>query len=318
MAGGHCGTGADPTCIENGYGYIPSRSATTIMVVFFSISTIVHMGQATVRKQWYLFPTAILCGILEILGWAYRLKSHFEPFAKDPFKIQTIATILGPTPLLAANFVIFGNIIRALGTDYSRITPKWYTIIFCGCDLISLFVQGGGGGVAASSGGDLEIANRGANIMLGGIIFQLVAIVAYSCLCTEYLIRYTKKRPIARINQTHKDYSSRGELTNKLKLMLLGLILNLTFLFIRAIYRVAELSEGWTGRIIKTEVYFNWLDGAMIVLAMYAFNFFHPGWLLFSRTTYKHYTEYKAAPIDNERNIAMVNYNHNNVERQVA
>lgn len=31
---------------------------------------------------------------------------------------------MGPTPLLAANFVIFGRIIHRLGTQYSRLSPK--------------------------------------------------------------------------------------------------------------------------------------------------------------------------------------------------
>ena len=31
---------------------------------------------------------------------------------------------MGPTPLLAANFVMFGVIIDRLGTQYSRLSPK--------------------------------------------------------------------------------------------------------------------------------------------------------------------------------------------------
>jgi hypothetical protein len=70
---------------------------------------------------------------------------------------------------------------------------------------------------------------------------------------------------------------------------------------IRAIYRVIELAGGWDGRVIETEVYFSTffpllsiysgahlfihlrsdvLDGAMITLAMFTLNFFHPGCLL--------------------------------------
>jgi hypothetical protein len=41
-----------------------------------------------------------------------------------------------------------------------------------------------------------------------------------------------------------------------------------------------ELSGGWNGRIIHTEVYFNVLDGGMVVLAIFTLNFAHPGLLL--------------------------------------
>jgi hypothetical protein len=46
------------------------------------------------------------------------------------------------------------------------------------------------------------------------------------------------------------------------------------------VYRVIELQDGWLGRIIRTQVYFNVLDGAMVTLAMCTFNFAHPGSLL--------------------------------------
>ena len=34
-------------------------------------------------------------------------------------------TIIAPTPLIAANFVILGQIIRRMGQQYSRISAKW-------------------------------------------------------------------------------------------------------------------------------------------------------------------------------------------------
>ena len=45
-------------------------------------------------------------------------------------------------------------------------------------------------------------------------------------------------------------------------------------------YRTIELVDGWEGRIIKNELYFNVMDGAMIVASMYCLNIFHPGQLL--------------------------------------
>jgi len=62
--------------------------------------------------------------------------------------------------------------------------------------------------------------------------------------------------------------------------MIYGLIFNTTCLFIRAVYRTIELSDGWKGRIISTQLYFNVLDGAMVTMAIYTLNFTHPGFLL--------------------------------------
>ncbi|ETW76335.1 hypothetical protein HETIRDRAFT_421824 [Heterobasidion irregulare TC 32-1] len=42
-------------------------------------------------------------------------------------------TVIGPTPLLAAYFVILGQIIPQMGSQYSRLSSRTYTILFCTC-----------------------------------------------------------------------------------------------------------------------------------------------------------------------------------------
>ncbi|KAJ7493862.1 hypothetical protein FB451DRAFT_1388005 [Mycena latifolia] len=73
---------------------------------------------------------------------------------------------------------------------------------------------------------------------------------------------------------------ARGHLDTKLKTLIAAMAFSTLILFIRAIYRIIELATGWHGRIIETEVYFNVLDGGMVILAIFAINFFHSGRLL--------------------------------------
>jgi len=242
--------------------------------------------------MWWLFPTIVLCGILEIVGWSGRLWSSFSPLLGGPFKIQIVATILGPTPLLAANFVIFGVLIHRLGVQYSRLSPKSYTIFFLSCDVISLVVQGVGGGMAAVESGNGLNPAKGGNIMLGGIAFQLLVIIVYAFCAGEFFVRYSWMRPIRRApdsesSEYHRDatdsrhdLNERGEMSHKMQLMVVALCFSTLCLLIRAVYRTIELADGWDGRIISTQVLFNVLDGAMITLAMYTMNFAHPGLLL--------------------------------------
>ncbi|KAJ7246443.1 RTA1-domain-containing protein [Mycena rebaudengoi] len=256
------------------YGYIPQESVAILFLVLFGISTILHLGQATYFRTWWLLPTACLCGVGELAGWGGRLWSSFSPQAGDPFLMQITTTIISPTPLLAVNFILLSRLVQRLGISYSWLPPKWYTIIFLTCDIVALVVQGVGGGMA-SSAEDLAGANRGANVMLAGIIFQLVAIIVYSALAGDYFRRYLTDSP-ARTSVS----STRGVLTPRLKIMIGALLFSTTVLFIRSIYRTIELQNGWNGRIIHTEVYFNVLDGGMVVLAIFTMNFAHPGFLL--------------------------------------
>ena len=133
-----------------------------------------------------------------------------------------------------------------------------------------------------------------------------VAIVFYTALAAEFLWRFAKDKPLRAVvpgpdqeAQEAKDSTSSNRFNSRMKLQIYGLILSTLFLFIRSIYRTIEvafssvynsdallahyieqLNDGWTGRIISTEIYFNILDGSMIVLAMYTMNIFHPTWLL--------------------------------------
>jgi hypothetical protein len=254
------------------YGYFPSKDVAITFLTLYGVSTLCHIAQATYYRTYWLYATAAFCGIIELLGWSGRLWSSISPFMKIPFQIQICCTIVAPTPLLAANFVIFGHVINRLGTQYSRLSPHLYTVIFCTCDVISLVIQGVGGGIAATAN-TLKGANGGANIMLGGIVFQLAVIVAFAICFIEYFIRWAKHAPI-------RSGSSRGEMTGKLLTMLGAVLLVTLFLFIRAIYRTIELAGGWNGRIIGTELYFNVLDGGMVTLAIFTYNFLHPGFLL--------------------------------------
>ncbi|KAF9046648.1 RTA1 like protein-domain-containing protein [Panaeolus papilionaceus] len=271
--------------IESPYGYVPSRGVAITFVVLFSISTVAHVGQSIRHRLWWILPTVCLCGVMEIAGWAGRLWSSFSPLLLPPFQMQITLCILAPTPLIAANFIILGDIIKYLGPAYSRLSPRMYAILFCTCDVASLFIQGAGGGIA-SSANTPDGAKSGSNIMLVGIVFQLFVIIVYSFCGLEFFIRHARGTPLQASTRwkiwekksLHLLNSDRYvALPRDLKIMAAALLFNTTALFIRAIYRVVELADGWDGTVFTNERYFNVLDGAMVILAIYTFNFVHPG-----------------------------------------
>ncbi|KAF9074170.1 RTA1 like protein-domain-containing protein [Rhodocollybia butyracea] len=308
--------------IVSPYGYVPTEFVTIIFLVLFGISTgkklvhstqlmftwcplALHSGQAIFFKTWWAFPTIVVAGLLELMGWSARLWSSLNPNLLAPYEMQLTCTILAPTPFVAGNFLILGRIINRLGTKYSRLPPRWYSIIFCSCDLISLLIQAIGGGTAATAVGNGNDPTNGGNIMLGGIVFQMATITVYVFCAFEFFIRYLTDTPLRgrdssneKTTQSSSDNGSttsttiepeahaksdnikQGLMNVKLKVITAALIFSTVCLFIRAVYRTIELSDGWSGKIIQTQVYFNVLDGTMIVLAMYTMNIAHPGFML--------------------------------------
>ncbi|KAJ7476724.1 RTA1-like protein [Mycena latifolia] len=263
------------TAQDTAYGYVPHEGVAILFLTLFGISTLLHAAQAAYFRMWWLLPTACLCGIGELVGWSGRLWSSFSPRLGDPYMMQITTTIIAPTPLIAVNFILLARIITRLGPCYSRLTPRWYTRIFLTCDIIALVVQGLGGGLAASSHKP-KTMQLGSNIMLGGIVFQFAAICVYTACGVDFLRNYTAATPV----RAQISSMERGALTRRLKLMIAALGFSTLVLFIRSIYRIVELADGWTGRIITTELYFNVLDGGMVVLAIFTMNFAHPGLLL--------------------------------------
>ncbi|KAF7292585.1 hypothetical protein MIND_01156000 [Mycena indigotica] len=283
------------TDAEAQYGYMPSEAIAILFIALFGISTILHAGQALYFRTWFLLPTAALCGIGEIIGWGGRLWSAISPNADTPFKMQISATIISPTPLLAASFIIFSRVIRQLGPGYSLLPARWYAWIFVTCDIVALLVQGVGGGIA-SAAATLDGANQGADIMLGGIAFQFAVVILFSILVCDFLLRYLRDTPwreSPKSSSTSLPTTMRGPLIPRTKIILSALAFSTVVLFIRSVYRLIELAGGWEGRIIHTQVYFNVLDGGMIVLAIFTWNFVHPGVFLAPPQAVLHFEEVK-------------------------
>lgn len=262
------------------YSYVPTEWICILFLVLYSISTILHLGQALKFRLWWMIPTATLAGILEIVGWSARLWSSQNPRLLTPFEMQLVGTVVAPTPLVAANFIILGRIINQVGPQYCRLTPKIYTIIFCCFDVACLIVQALGGATAARAVSQGTDAATGANIMLGGIAAQLFAIVVYVTLASEYFLRLKFNAPFRQVDESHLSEKGQGAVSKNLRILIYAMSFCTLCIFIRSVYRTVELAGGWFGPVITTQRYFDWLDGGMVTLAIYTLNFFHPGiWL---------------------------------------
>ncbi|CAE6413256.1 putative protein C17G6,02c [Schizosaccharomyces pombe 972h-] [Rhizoctonia solani] len=262
------------------FNYVPTGWIGITFLALFGVTTAGHLLQALLLRTMYMLPTLVLCGICELLGWAGRYWGHVNPQNGDAFMMQITTTIIAPSFMTAAMFLILPKIISELGMEYSRMPPRLYSIVFISADVTALVIQAVGGAMA-SIADTLDGAERGGRIMLGGIIIQLVAVVLYTLLAIEFVVRFSLDRP-ARLKSASEQRKHAGwiDVPRGAVLMLIGLAIATLFIIIRSIYRTIELTDGWNGTIISTEKWFNWFDGAPIVVAMFTFNLFHPGFFL--------------------------------------
>jgi hypothetical protein len=61
-----------------------------LVCILAGIFIVIHVVQAIRFRLWWLFPTAVLCGLLEVIGWSGRLWSSKNPFLREPFIMQCV------------------------------------------------------------------------------------------------------------------------------------------------------------------------------------------------------------------------------------
>jgi hypothetical protein len=167
-------------------------------------------------------------------------------------------------------------LIESYGRQYSWLTPKQYLYFFCSVDLICLVIQAAGGGLAATAFAQdpPESTRNGTNIMVAGILFQLVSLCTFALLFGRVLWKLCMVR-------RHSGALALGRAEEKkLWILTVATAFSMTLLVIRGIYRAIELLQGWQGYLITREVYFIALDGSLMIAAIGVFNILNPAYLI--------------------------------------
>jgi len=253
------------------YGYAPSLAPNVVMLVLFSATLVAHGIQGTYYRAW---GTLIAMGwgcTCEIMGYIGRLMMHKNPFNLDGFLIQIICLTIAPAFFSAAIYLCLSRIVLLFGADVSRLSPKMYAYIFISCDIISLALQGAGGGLASIAAQNNTPLGTGDNVQLAGLAFQVGSLALFGFCAAEYAWR-VRRDPAASARARELFAYNRS-----LNLCFAALGLSYTAIMTRCIYRVIELSNGWGSTLMKDQIDFVALEGAMIVVAVVALNTFYPG-----------------------------------------
>lgn len=164
----------------------------------------------------------------------------------------------------AAIYLTLKYIVLTVGQQYSRLAARWYTWIFIFCDLISLILQGAGGGIAATADDDQpDEQDLGTNLMIAGIVFQVITLLIFGCLAARYAMKAYQDRFQFSQSTVALFYDTR------FKLFLLSLVVAYTTILTRCIYRIAELAGGWGNSIMQKEAEY------IVLESVYVLPFYH-------------------------------------------
>jgi hypothetical protein len=78
------------------WAYLPSLPANSLFIALFSISLTVYVLEAFLTKRFLGFSIAMISGsTLEVLGYAGRIWSYYQPFNEvhPPFPLQALINL---------------------------------------------------------------------------------------------------------------------------------------------------------------------------------------------------------------------------------
>lgn len=269
-----------------------------LFAALFGIALAWHVLLLGWSRNWYLGVCFILGSGLECVSYVMRCLAVGKEDKLGLFMAQLIGLTITPNFILAGLYFMFAQLVFVTGSRSCIIKPTLISYIYIGCDLISLFAQGAGGGI--SSGNTPKTAKLGADVVLGGIIFQLVAMSTFILLMINFCYRssfnYDLSAPrtaksffqilfVTETGSVYKRqldanydqnfYQHRNKHPALFLYLPLAILVATLVVYVRCIYRVVELVEGYDGYLFRTESFLMVFDAAMLFLASIICAFFH-------------------------------------------
>ena len=250
-------TSVSPTCLveDTIYGYAPSLSFNSFFVAFFALSALSQLLFA-IKYKTYLYGGFVVCGCIgEAIGYGGSIMLHLNPYSDIGFEMQISCLIFSPAWLAAGIYITLKNLVNTFGSEKSRIPDAWYTWIFIFCDFLSLLLQAIGGGTAASAGDNNPTRDIGTDIMLAGIVWQVATLIVFAWFVVEYVIRLS--RSWGQVPEEAKLVAGK----RSFQLFSGGITIAFLAVFVRCVYRIAEIAKGWANPIMRDQASFIIAEG---------------------------------------------------------
>lgn len=166
----------------------------------------------------------------ETIGYGARAAAHNDTESKTPYIIQSVLLLIAPILFAASIYMILGRLIaRTNSASLSIVRASWVTKIFVAGDILSFFIQSGGMLVQADS---QDSVRRGENIILGGLILQILIFMFFVMVAGTWHRRLEQKSTVAASEINWRKY----------------IHLLYAFITIRNTCRVVEYALGQVGR----------------------------------------------------------------------
>lgn len=292
---------------ENQYKYNPSWAANIIYVLLFGAAFFYTVGMLW-KSRYHWYNVCFICGWgLEFIGFLGRCLAHNDTSSLSYYVMQYVCLTIAPAFLMGGIYFIFAQMVILHGRQFSVLKPMWYSYFFIASDVLSIVVQCAGGATSSLASSAHKDPGPGNHVMLAGLAIQVASMSVFICFYTEFLQRTyfrhyfdaedidslnrrslknflkllfnAKSTRVYRYEVLDKFYNQKFADIRQRKLMSwypLAISVAVILVYIRCIYRVVELSEGFNGWLMRREWPLMVLDSMMMALAAIVLTPFHP------------------------------------------
>ncbi|WYZ41893.1 hypothetical protein EsH8_V_000788 [Colletotrichum jinshuiense] len=257
---GDCG---DHTCpFPGGFTYYsPSVIGSAIFLVAFALLVPLAIYQGY-RFKTPLFASTLAAGLLlEVLGFAGRVRLRENTASQSSFSLWLLGIILGPTLIAAAICQVLPHVVAlyGLGIGFTRPRVAVLSLIFALALVLALEVVGiisaisGLGGVQTTS------------ILLAGLGVQILALLLFVGLYLWFTQKIPDPKHIA-VYQTPR-FRNFIRAIPPVAVVLIG----------HSIYRLIEFWEGLTSPLARSEAASLIISGALPLVVCIVLCIYHPG-----------------------------------------
>ncbi len=121
----------------------------------------------------------------------------------------------------------------------------------------------------------------GDNIMIAGLAFQVATLLLFMGFSLDFTLNAWRRHRQLGAEAFDQSEAARRTRSSWLFRGFVGaLTLSTICIFWRSVYRVAELSNGWDGPLMKRQGLFIGFEGVMVVIAVVALNIFNPSFCI--------------------------------------
>ncbi|KAF4457887.1 Sphingoid long-chain base transporter RSB1 [Fusarium austroafricanum] len=250
------------------YGYVPNMGGNAFYAIIFGVCTLVQ-AYYLIRywQKWKGYTILVLLGcLMECGGYACRMLMSKNPWDGGSTSIQFVLLMIGPSFLAAALYMTLRSLVQYFGEQYTKLPARFWTWPFVTADMLGFFTQAIGGIMASMTEKYKAVGDAGRYIMVFGVTFQAVVMAVAGILAIDFALRMRRQQG-----------NVFRHLSKDLNTFLVSLTIIFLVIFTRCIYRIAELSDGVGGKMMRQEVEFMILDGCMITISVILLSTIHPG-----------------------------------------